>query len=785
MNKKALKTLEYDKILAQLSTHASTPRGKKLCADLLPMNQLAEIRESLSNTTDAENRIFRQGNVSFSGVRDYIASLKRLEVGSALAINELLAISSTLDVSARVKSYGRKSEGLESDSLTTFFSRIEPLTPLNESIKKCIISEEEISDDASPALKNIRRQMRLTNERIHSQLNSLLVTARDYLQDSVITMRDGRYCLPVRAEYKSNVPGVVHDQSGSGKAFFIEPISIVNLNNEHRELEIKEQKEIEIILAKLSNEASEFTGELETDYFVLTNLDFIFAKANFGISYRGSEPVFNDERKINIKKGRHPLLAKESVVPINVWLGDEFDLLIITGPNTGGKTVTLKTIGLLTLMGESGLLIPANDKSELAIFDDVFADIGDEQSIEQSLSTFSSHMTNIVEILKQANENSLVLFDELGAGTDPIEGAALATAILSHLHDRGIRTVATTHYSELKMFALNTPGVENASCEFDVATLKPTYKLLVGIPGKSNAFAISKRLGLSDEMIEKAKAQIGSNDEAFEDVISDLETRRKNIESQEEEAIKLRNEIAKLKKEVAEKHSRIDERREKIIREAEEEAKRILSEAKATADKAISAMNKAGISVGKEAEAERSLLREKINEANDRLASKNKRSKKAPIEKLHIGDEIKVLSLGVNGTVSTLPDAKGNLFVQMGIIRSSVNVSDIELLEEKTDNKKVSKTSGIGNIKSDKSANVSAEINLVGMYADEASAELEKYLDDAYLAGLTSVRIIHGRGTGALKSMVADMLRKNKHVKSSRGGEYDEGGYGVTVALFK
>lgn len=783
MNTKSLHTLEYDKIISLLEGYAATVAGKSLCKNLLPMNDVEEIRTAQLQTTAARLRITRQGGVSFGGVRDYTASLLRLEVGSTLSAPELLAVSSSLDVAAKVKNYGRKSEPEDGDELTIFFDSIEPLTPLAAEIKRCIISEEEISDDASPGLRAVRRQMHQIDDKVHAVLNSMLASAKDYLQDAVLVMRDGRYCLPVRAEYKSQVQGLVHDQSGSGGTYFIEPMAVVNLGNELKELEIKEKKEIEIILADLSAKVAEETEQLRTNYKSLIELDFIFAKGSFSASYKGSEPTFNTERKINIIEGRHPLLDPKKVVPITVNLGDAFDLLVITGPNTGGKTVTLKTIGLLTLMGEAGLHIPARHDSELAVFDDVFADIGDEQSIEQSLSTFSAHMTNIVDIMRDAGESSLVLFDELGAGTDPTEGAALAISILSSLHNRGIRTVATTHYSELKLFALETSGVENASCEFDVASLRPTYRLLIGIPGKSNAFAISKKLGLSDKIIEGAKLTIGEEDEAFEDLISDLEDKRRGIELQEAEAKRLKDEIETLRAELGSKKERLDEQRENILREAREEAKGIVQEAKAFADKSIRDMHKAGMKVSKEVEQGRSSLREKADSYNKDLAIKPKKSGELKASDLHIGDDIRVISLGINGTVSSLPDAKGNLFVQMGIMRSQVKLTDIELIETQEEDATSKKSSGFAN--NTKAFSVSTELNLVGMYVDDAMPALEKYLDDAFLAHLGKVRIIHGRGTGKLKAAVQTMLRKDKRVEKYYTAEYNEGGYGATIVEFK
>ena len=783
MYEKSLHTLEYDKIIAMLTEHAYTEAGKSCCKHLLPSEDVDEIRALQEETKDATERIISFGSISFSGVKNILGSVKRLDASGFLSAPELLNISKTLSVASRVNSYGKQRES--NDSLSKFFNNIEVLAPLRNEIDRCIISEEEIADDASATLKNIRRKERSIDDRVHKALSSLLISAKDYLQDAIITMRDGRYTLPVRAEYKNQIPGLVHDQSGSGSTYFIEPISVVNLGNELKQLQIEEQKEIEKILAGLSEQASEYTHELSRTYEALVSLDFIFARGSFAVTYNGIMPAYNTERRIKIKQGRHPLLDPKKVVPITVSLGDEFDLLIVTGPNTGGKTVTLKTIGLLSLMGQAGLHIPAASGSELAVFKNIYADIGDEQSIEQSLSTFSAHMTNIVHIMNNAGLNSLVLFDELGAGTDPVEGAALAMAILSNLHRSGIRTVATTHYSELKLFALATSGVENASCEFDVATLRPTYKLLVGIPGKSNAFAISKRLGLPDYIIEEAKSSIGENDEAFEDVLSDLESRRKNLEANESEAIKLRSEIEKLKSELASKKESLESQKNRILNEAKEEAKSIIMDAKESADKAIRAMNKAGVPVGKEAEQQRSELRKKADLLSAKEIIEGASSSKVKASDLHIGDGVMVLSMNHEGTVSSLPDSKGNLFVQMGILRSQVNIKDIKLLPEQKQTKGKNKMSGVAILKRDKTSNISSEINLIGMRVDEAMPALDKYLDDAYLSHLEKVRIIHGRGTGALKDAVVTMLRKNKNIASYRAGEYTEGGYGVTVAEFK
>ena len=812
MNQKALKTLEYDKIINQLTEYAASPLGKALCQNLSPSSDLEEVRTWQAQTTDAVTRIRLKGSVSFSGIRDIGDSLKRLDIGSSLSIPELLSISSLLTVAARAKAYGRHDadeDGRETgesqddfDSLEPLFAGLEPLTPLNSEIKRCILSEDEVADDASPGLSHVRRSMKVTADRIHTQLNSILNSNRSYLQDAVITMRDGRYCLPVKSEYKNQVSGMVHDQSATGSTLFIEPMAIIRLNNEMRELEIQEQKEIEAVLASLSNQAAPCTEELRMDMELLAQLDFIFAKAGLARHYKCSAPVFNDKGYIHIKDGRHPLLNPQAVVPINVWLGREFDLLIVTGPNTGGKTVSLKTVGLFTLMGQSGLHIPAWEGSELAVFDQVFADIGDEQSIEQSLSTFSAHMTNIVRILNEADSRSLCLFDELGAGTDPTEGAALAIAILSFLHNMKCRTMATTHYSELKVFALSTPGVENACCEFNVETLQPTYRLLIGIPGKSNAFAISQKLGLPGYIIDDAKSHLEAKDESFEDLLTSLESSRLTIEKEQAEINAYKDEIASLKNRLTQKEERLDERKDKILKNATEEAQRILREAKETADQTIKQINKLAASsgVGKELEAERARLRDQLKKTDERLTVKPK-GPSQPIspKKLKIGDGVKVLSMNLKGTVSTLPNARGDLYVQMGILRSLVNIRDLELLNEKDisatlgDGSSISyggkaargKGSGSSQIKMSKSSTVSAEVNLIGMTVDEAVPAMEKYLDDAYLAHLQTVRVVHGRGTGALKNAVHKRLRQLKYVKEFRLGQFGEGDSGVTVVTFK
>jgi len=797
MNQKVLKTLEYNKIIHQLTGYAASAPGKLLCQNLLPMSDFHEIVQAQTETSDALTRVRMKGSLSLSGIRDVRDSLKRLEIGSALGIPELLSISSLLTVAARAKAYGHheESEEFPDDSLDQMFRSLEPLTPANNEIKRCIISEEEISDNASPGLHKVRRSMHGINDRIHTQLNSILNSCRSYLQDAVITMRDGRYCLPVKAEYKSQVNGMVHDQSSTGSTLFIEPMAVIQLNNELRTLEIQEQKEIEAVLADLSNQLTPYTTELAIDLQILTRLDFIFAKAALSRHFKCSEPKFNTEGRIHIKDGRHPLLDPQKVVPITVWLGTNFDLLMVTGPNTGGKTVSLKTVGLFTLMGQAGLHIPAFEGSELAVFEEVFADIGDEQSIEQSLSTFSAHMTNIVNILNQADSRSLCLFDELCSGTDPTEGAALAIAILNFLHNMKCRTMATTHYSELKIYALSTPGVENACCEFDVATLRPTYRLLIGIPGKSNAFAISKKLGLPDYIIEDAKNHLESEDETFEDVISRLEENRVTIEKERAEIENYKAEIARLKSGLEKKEERFDERRDKMIRKANEEAQQILREAKETADRTIKNINKLAASSGidtKALEAERTKLRDSLKKVEGGLSLKQETRKphKAINPKtLKLGDGVRVLSMNLNGTVSSLPDAQGNVFVQMGILRSKVNISDLELLQENSVSgpglEARRKGSGSSNIKMSKSFGISPEINVLGMTVDEAVAQLDKYLDDAYIAHLPQVRIVHGKGTGALRAGIHKHLKRLKYIKEFHLGGFGEGDAGVTIVVFK
>ena len=791
MNQKALKTLEFDKIIHRLTEHAASVGAKKKCMELVPVTSLWEIERAQTQTADALRRIWQKGSISFGGIRDIRGSIKRLEIGGILGMGELRQIMSLLETAGQVQKYGaHEREDEKADSLDESFEFLDPVPSLCSEIRRCILADDEMADDASSALFSIRRSMRQMNDKVHNTLNAMVNGAvRTYLQDAVITMRDGRYCLPVKAEHRSQVPGMIHDQSATGSTLFIEPMAVVKLNNDFKELLLKEQQEIEKILSELSEKTAAYADQISGDYDVLVELDFIFAKAILAKEMNAVRPVFNDQRRISIKEGRHPLLDPKKVVPVTVRLGDDFRLLIITGPNTGGKTVSLKTVGLFTLMGQAGLHIPAFEGSELGVFGDVFADIGDEQSIEQSLSTFSSHMTTIVSILKNMDTNSLVLFDELGAGTDPTEGAALAVSILDHLQKQGIRTMATTHYSELKIYALSTKGVENACCEFDVESLRPTYRLLIGIPGKSNAFAISSRLGLPDFLIEDAKKHLSAKDISFEDIIAELEHSRVTLEKEQMEIQSYKEEIRKLRNELQKKQENIDQRKEKLLKDANDKAAAILQEAKDYADETIKNFHKFGkanISI-KDMEQQRSRLREKIDAAQSKSQSTTtaKPKKKVKADKLHIGDKVRVLSLNLEGTVSTLPNAKGDLFVQMGILRSQVNVRDLEFIGE-AENLAASKSmSGSGKIRMSKSALISTEINLIGMTVDEAMGHLDKYLDDAYLAHVPSVRIVHGKGTGALRTAVQQHLKRCKYIKSYRLGTFGEGDAGVTIAEFK
>ncbi len=790
MNSKTLTTLEYDKIIQLLADNASSAPGRSMCLSLTPGNSLSQIQFRQCQTADALSRLFKKGNISFGSNHDIKHLCKHLEIGGVLGSGDLLKIASMLENVARVKNYGRMEKEHE-DSLSAFFEELEPLTNTSSEIRRCILAEDEFADDASSELKHIRKALAHAGEKIHSQLLSMVNGSyRTYLQDPVITMRNNRYCIPVKAEHKNQVPGMVHERSQTGSTLFIEPAAIVELNNKIKELQEEEKEEIERILMQLSSMLTEHTEVMLRNGELMTLLDFIFAKAQLAMDMNATEPVLNEDGIIHIRQGRHPLLDKKKVVPIDVRLGDGFRQLIITGPNTGGKTVSLKTVGLFSLMAQAGLHIPALDRSRLTVFRNIYADIGDEQSIEQSLSTFSSHMTNIVKIMKEADHRSLILFDELCAGTDPTEGAALAIAILSTLHERGCYTMATTHYSELKIYALSAEGVENACCEFDVETLSPTYHLLIGVPGKSNAFAISGKLGLSKQIIEKAREQLSGEQESFEDVLSSLETSRVQMEREKLEFAQQKEELERKIQAFEKQQEKFESRKEKILQEANEQARDILKEAKDVADETIRSFRKFDDNTSmKEMEKKRSKVRQHITDKDSKLTLKTpKESKNTPKVKaseLHLGDRVKVLSMNLKGTVNSKPDAKGYLFVLCGIIRSKVHISDLVLIPEDDITTPTMTKSSFGQIKMTKSANVKTEINLLGKTVDEALTALDKYLDDAYMAHIPSVRIVHGKGTGALRSAVQSHLKSLPYVASYRLGEFGEGDSGVTIATFK
>ncbi|MDY3121785.1 endonuclease MutS2 [Suipraeoptans intestinalis] len=790
MNEKTLNKLEYPKIIKRLTELASSASGRTLCQALTPSVDLAEIETAQQQTGAAFSRIIKKGRPSFSGVVPVIDSVRRLEIGGALSAKELLSLCRLLETAAQIKAYGRAEDpDQEPDCLSVFFDSLEPLTPLSSHIRFCILQEDEINDEASSNLKQIRRQISQLNDRVHSALASVLNgSSRQYLQEAIITMRGDRYCLPVKAEYRNQIPGLIHDQSATGSTIFVEPMAVVRLNNDLKDLFAKEQEEIQILLATLSQEAAPYASLILSDFQLLTQLDFIFAKGALALDMNASLPRFNTEGRIHIRQGRHPLLPAASVVPITVTLGDAFHLLIVTGPNTGGKTVSLKTVGLFTLMGQAGLHIPALDRSELALFRCVYADIGDEQSIEQSLSTFSSHMTNIVSFLEEADKDSLVLFDELGAGTDPTEGAALATAILKHLHQKQVRTMATTHYSELKVFALTTEGVENACCEFDVETLRPTYRLLVGIPGKSNAFAIASKLGLSGQVIDSAKQLLSRQDEAFEDLLSRLEQNRRTLQEEKEQISAYKKELELLKSQALSQQEKLDAQKDRILREAKEKARLLLEEAKDVADETIRNFHKFG-KEGMSASAmekEREKIRKQLSSVQPSMPAASRKKKPQDPASFKPGESVRVISMNLTGTITSKPDPKGNISVQMGIFNSQVPLSDLELLEEPVSySAKKLHTTSKGKLKMGKSFSVRPEINLLGLTVDEAVAQLDKYLDDAALAGLSPVRVVHGKGTGALRTGIHSYLRRQKRVKSFRLGSFGEGDAGVTIVELK
>lgn len=788
MMSKALHTLEYEKIQARLADCADSELGKDRAKKLTPVTDIEDVETLLKETNDALRRVYAKGKVSFQGITDIRPSMMRLKAGGTLNCGELLRIGKILEACTHVKNYFES----EPDSLTAFFDALDDCPALASPIKRSILSDHEVADEASSELRQIRRDLSRISEKVHSTLQGMVNSNsyRNALQDAVVTTRQGRYCLSVKAEYRSTVPGLIIDQSSTGSTLFIEPEAVVKYDNDARQLELKEEQEIERILASLSTKAAEYIDILTEDLNMLVRLDFIFAKAELARRMKATKPLLNDVGIFNLKKARHPLIDPNKVVPIDIYMGKDFHLLVITGPNTGGKTVTLKTVGLLTLMAQSGLNIPAAEHSEITVYHNIFADIGDEQSIEQSLSTFSAHMTNIVSILKEADEKSLILFDEIGAGTDPTEGAALAMAILNDLHDREIETIATTHYAELKVYALTTPDVSNACCEFDVELLSPTYRLLIGIPGKSNAFAISKKLGLSDTLISEAEALLTANDVRFEDLISDLERSKITIEKEREELNSYKAQIEDLKNQLTKRTQALEARTDKIIAKAREEAATILAGAKSYADETIKEMNKSGMNV-KELEKRRTELREKIkNNAAKEKQVQPKVHKAADPKKLVPGTRVHVISMDAKGDVLAAPDARGNVRVALGALKSTFKVKDLEIIEGYNPPKdkvsyKVTGNANTGKLRMGKSMSTSAEINLLGMTVSEAESRLGKYLDDAYLAHIPQVRVVHGKGTGALRAGITKYLKTVPYIASFRLGEYGEGDAGVTIVTFK
>ena len=792
MNEKSLNTLEYYKIIERVSSFASSSVGKEKVLQLRPVKDINAVRELQKETSEAVSMILKKGSLKIGGLRNIEPYLKRVSIGGSLNMEELLNIADFLNSCKRAKDYS-KSENKNDifELLDPKFQLIETIETLNKDITRCIISDTEMSDDASNELREIRKNIKNANEKIRLELNKILQAQKSTLQDPVITVRGDRYCIPIKAEYKNSFPGMIHDQSSTGATVFMEPASVVQLNNKIKDLHSLEIQEINKILARLSKLVNESKDILLSNLILLSEIDVIFAKGEYSISINGVEPIFNEKGYINIKKARHPLLDPSKVVPTNIYLGDEFTTLLITGPNTGGKTVSLKTIGLFTLMGQVGLHISAFDKSELAIFDNIFSDIGDEQSIEQSLSTFSAHMKNIVSILDEVTDNSLVLLDELGAGTDPTEGACLAISIIQYLHDRKIRTAVTTHYSELKVFALSTKGVSNASCEFDVATLKPTYNLLIGIPGKSNAFAISQRLGLPDYIINDAKSLLSKEDEKFEDVITDLEISKKSLLLEQERAESFRLEAEKLKKDVENQRRKIREQKEKILLKATEDAKRIVAQAKIDSDNIVKEIQKLAKEKANQNDInnQRQKLKDKLSKIDGKLehfTSKTKQKRVAP-EDIKKGDTVFIHSMGQPGVVTSLPNSKGEIMVNIGIMNIKTSIKDIYIDKNYTPiPKEQPKPRKVGGgIKSNKVRNISFEIDLRGLYVDEAIIKIDKFIDDAYLSGMDTISIIHGKGTGALRIGIHEFLRKHSRVKNYRLGEFGEGDAGVTIVELK
>ena len=786
MNQKVLKTIEYTKIIAMLKEEADSSLGKEIAEALLPSSEPEEVRKSLLETEDAENRIRLKGSLSFRGMTDIRLYFPRIRLGAALSIAELLHVEKILEFAEKARDFAGETE----DSLSVYFQALSPLEEVRREFQRAIESEERLSDDASKELSEIRRKEKGIEGKISDELNRTLNDKRSMLQEGVITLRNGRHVFPVKAEYKNAFHGIVHDESSTGATLFMEPLSIVQLENSLTELLSLEKREVEKILLALSLRLQPEISALQENVECIAHLDFVFAKAKLGKKMEGIRPTVLEEKKVSLLDARHPLIPRDKVVPISIHIGEGFRLLVITGPNTGGKTVCLKTLGLLQLMGQAGLLIPAFQGSSITVFREIFADIGDEQSIEQSLSTFSSHMTNTVKILAEADADSLCLFDELGAGTDPTEGAALALGILHDLFQKRVTTVATTHYAEIKLYALSEEGVENAACEFDVESLRPTYRLLIGVPGKSNAFAIAKKLGLSDAIIEDARGRIGEEDLHFEDLIADLEDTRRLAEREKLEIEQYKEEVERLKARARESTKGIEKGKDKILNRAREEAVRILAEAKETADEIIKEIKKKenGGSGSLEAEQLRTKLRKKLEENQSALGAQTVKgpSQTISLKNLALGDKVRLLNMhGVVGTVTELPDKSGMFTVSAGILRTKVSAKEVEFIQHKekeAPTRNQGKTAGLGRAKA---MGISPEINLIGKMTADALPELNKYLDDAFLAKLPQVRIVHGRGTGALRKMVHECAKKNKHIESFRLGEYGEGSDGVTIVYFK
>ncbi|MCR1897769.1 endonuclease MutS2 [Irregularibacter muris] len=792
MNEKSLRVLEYFKIIEEVSQYANSPLGREKILSLRPITDLEKVRGKLQETTESVAIVLQKGRIPLEGLTDIGPFLKKAKIGSILSPGELLKIARSLKICENVKDYIKEERNQISPYpiISSIIEELVELPGLTKELLRVIIGEDELSDHASPTLHRIRKQIQGKNNALRDKLNKMIHSThyQKYLQEPIVTLRGDRYVIPVKQEYRANVAGLIHDQSSSGATLFIEPMSIVEMNNDLKTLIGQEEEEIERILI-------EFTGIIENNYEVISNnfellgkLDAIFAKGNYSLNIRGSEPLLNHEGYINFKQARHPLIPDKDVMPSDIFLGRDFHTLLITGPNTGGKTVTLKTIGLLCLMGQSGLHIPVKDGSEMAIFHKVFADIGDEQSIEQSLSTFSSHMTNIVDILDEVDERSLVLFDELGAGTDPTEGAALAMSILDFLHKKNIRTVATTHYSELKEYALSTQGIENAAVEFNIETLRPTYILQIGLPGKSNAFEISKRLGLMNEVINQAREYISQEDIQFEDLLLDIETKRKQIE---EESIRIKNkrlEIENLKNQLEEKELRFNEKKDKLMQRAREEALEIVKEAKTQMDEIITELRrleKEQILKGhnKSIENAKKQLRESENDIQKELAKAGVPRISYSVPKdLKPGDEVLITTLNQKGFVLSLPDDKDEVQIQAGIMKINVHINNLSKLNNKKEKTFMQKTSRT--IKA-KTISISPQLDLRGKTTEEAILDTDKYLDDAYLANLGTITIIHGKGTGALRKSIHDLLKSHTHVKDYRIGKYNEGGEGATIVSIK